>query len=97
MSSLLRRIAAFSARRRLLVIGVWLVLLLGLGFAGHAAGTKYSSSITVSGSDSAAANDVNMLVNTGGGLRSVERAVITVERPPAAVRAPPRSSSGPRC
>jgi RND superfamily putative drug exporter len=58
MSSMLRRIAAFSARRRLLVIGIWLVLLLGLGFAGHAAGTKYSSSVTVAGSDSAAANDV---------------------------------------
>jgi RND superfamily putative drug exporter len=58
MSSMLRRIAAFSARRRLLVIGVWLILLLGLGFAGHAAGTKYTSSATVSGSDSAAATDV---------------------------------------
>ncbi len=31
MSSLLRRIAVFSARRRALVIGVWLVVLVGLG------------------------------------------------------------------
>jgi len=58
MSSLLRRTAAFSARHRALVIGVWLVLLVGLGVASHAAGTKYSSSAQVAGSDSAAANDV---------------------------------------
>jgi RND superfamily putative drug exporter len=37
---------------------VWLVLLVGLGLASHAAGTKYSSSAEVAGSDSAAANDV---------------------------------------
>jgi RND superfamily putative drug exporter len=54
----LHRIAVFSARRRLLVIGVWLVLLVGLGAASHAAGTKYSSSAEVAGSDSAAANDI---------------------------------------
>jgi putative drug exporter of the RND superfamily len=58
VSSLLSRIAAFSARRRALVIGVWLVLLVGLGFASGAAGPKYSSSAEVAGSDSAAANDV---------------------------------------
>jgi putative drug exporter of the RND superfamily len=58
MSSLLSRIAAFSARRKALVIGVWLVVLVGLGFASHSAGTKYSSSAEVAGSDSAAANDV---------------------------------------
>ena len=58
MSSLLKRIAVFSARRRLTVIGVWLVLLVGLGFAASAAGTKYTSSVTVGGSDSAAATDV---------------------------------------
>jgi RND superfamily putative drug exporter len=58
VSSLLRRTAAFSARHRALVIGVWLVLLVGLGAATHAAGTKYSSSAEVAGSDSAAANDV---------------------------------------
>jgi RND superfamily putative drug exporter len=58
VSSLLNRIAVFSARRRALVIGVWLVMLVGLGFASHAAGTKYSSTATVSGSDSAAALDV---------------------------------------
>ena len=58
MSSLLNRIAVFSARRRLTVIGVWLVLLVGLGFAASAAGTKYTSSVTVGGSDSAAATDV---------------------------------------
>jgi RND superfamily putative drug exporter len=58
LSSLLHRVAVFSARRRLLVIGVWLVLLVGLGAASHAAGTKYSSSAEVAGSDSAAANDV---------------------------------------
>jgi RND superfamily putative drug exporter len=56
--SLLHRIAAFSARRRALVIGVWIVLLAGLGMASHAAGTKYTSTVTVSGSDSAAATDV---------------------------------------
>jgi RND superfamily putative drug exporter len=58
LSSLLHRIAVFSARRKALVIGVWLVLLVGLGFASQSAGTKYSSSSTVAGSDSAAANDV---------------------------------------
>ena len=58
MSSMLHRIAVFSARRKALVIGVWLVVLVGLGMASHAAGTKYSSSAEVAGSDSAAANDV---------------------------------------
>jgi putative drug exporter of the RND superfamily len=58
MSSALNRIAVFSARHRALVIGVWLVLLVGVGFASHAAGTKYSSSAEVAGSDSQAANDV---------------------------------------
>src|SRR5689334_290487 len=55
---MLRRIATFSARHRAAVIGVWLVTLVGLGFASHAAGTKYSSTQNVSGSDSLAANDV---------------------------------------
>ena len=58
MSSFLNRVATFSARHRALVIGVWVVLLVGLGFAAHTAGTKYSSSAEVAGSDSAAANDV---------------------------------------
>ena len=58
MSSLLNRIAVFSARRRALVIGAWLVLLVGLVAASNMAGTKYSSSAEVAGSDSAAANDV---------------------------------------
>jgi putative drug exporter of the RND superfamily len=58
MSSVLNRIAVFSARRRALVIGVWVVLLVGLGFASHAAGTRYSSSAEVAGSDSQAANDI---------------------------------------
>src|SRR5919202_1854287 len=58
MSSALHRIAVFSARHRALVIGVWLMLLVGLGVASHAAGTEYSSSAEVAGSDSAAANDV---------------------------------------
>ena len=58
MSSLLHRVAVFSARRRLLVIGVWLALLVGLGAGSHALGTQYSSSAEVGGSDSQAANDV---------------------------------------
>jgi RND superfamily putative drug exporter len=58
MSSLLRRIAAYSTRHRALVIGAWLAVLIGLVFASHAAGTKYNSTVTVSGSDSAAATDI---------------------------------------
>jgi hypothetical protein len=58
VSSVLHRIAVFSARHRALVIGVWLVLPAGLAVATHAAGTKYSSSAEVGGSDSQAANDV---------------------------------------
>ena len=58
MSSLLHRIAVFSARRRALVIGAWVVVLVGLVFASSSLGTKYTSSMTVSGSDSAAATDV---------------------------------------
>jgi RND superfamily putative drug exporter len=58
VSSLLHRIAVFSARRRALVISIWLIALVGLGFASHAAGTKYSSGAQVAGSDSAAATDV---------------------------------------
>jgi RND superfamily putative drug exporter len=48
----------FSARRRALVIGVWLVLLAGLVVGSHAAGTQYSSNAQVAGSDSRAANDI---------------------------------------
>ena len=58
MSSLLRRIAVFSARRRKTVIGAWLVLLIAVGYASHALGTQYSASAEAAGSDSAAANDV---------------------------------------
>ena len=58
MSTALHRIAVFSARHRALVIGLWVVMLAGLVFASHTAGTKYSSSAEVAGSDSAAANDV---------------------------------------
>src|SRR5919197_470660 len=58
MSSLLNRAAVFSARHRALVIGTWLVLLVGLAFVSHTAGTKYTSNTEVAGSDSAAANDV---------------------------------------
>jgi RND superfamily putative drug exporter len=58
MSSALNRIAVFSARHRALVIAAWVVLLVGLGFASHSAGTRYSSSAEVAGSDSQAANDV---------------------------------------
>jgi RND superfamily putative drug exporter len=58
VSSLLHRIAVFSARRRKLVISVWIAVLVGLGVASHAAGTQYSSSAEATGSDSAAANDV---------------------------------------
>jgi putative drug exporter of the RND superfamily len=58
MSSALNRIAVFSARHRALVIGLWVAVLVALGVVSHAAGTKYSSSATVAGSDSAAATDV---------------------------------------
>ncbi|HWH96239.1 MAG TPA: MMPL family transporter [Baekduia sp.] len=58
MSSLLNRVAVFSARHRALVIGAWLVLLLGLGVASHAAGTRYSSGAVAAGSDSEAAHTV---------------------------------------
>ena len=57
MSSVLSRVAQFSARHRGLVIVTWLVLLVGLGFGAHAAGTKYSSTVEVPGSDSQAATD----------------------------------------
>ena len=78
MSSLLSRIAAFSARRKALVIGVWLVVLVGLGFASHSAGTKYSSSAEVAGSDSAAANDV-MARSFSGELPDASPVVFHVE------------------
>jgi RND superfamily putative drug exporter len=55
---LLQRVAVFCARRRKSVIGVWLVVLVGVGFASHALGTRYSSSAEVAGSDSQAANEV---------------------------------------
>jgi RND superfamily putative drug exporter len=58
MSTYLHRLAVFSARHRALVIGAWLVVLAALLFASHQAGTKYSSSATVSGSDSAEATEV---------------------------------------
>ena len=58
MSSVLRRVATFSARHRALVLGVWLVLLAGIGVASHLAGSRYSSEAVAAGSDSAAANEV---------------------------------------
>ncbi|WP_332666730.1 MMPL family transporter [Aeromicrobium sp.] len=57
MSNHLHRLAVFSARHRALVIGTWLVVLVALLAVSHQAGTKYNSSVTVSGSDSAAATD----------------------------------------
>lgn len=57
MSNYLHRLAVFSARHRALVIGTWLVVLVALLAVSHQAGTKYNSSVTVSGSDSAAATD----------------------------------------
>ena len=58
MSSYLRRLAVFSARHRAWIIGAWLVALAALLVVSNAAGSKYSSSVTISGSDSAAATDV---------------------------------------
>jgi putative drug exporter of the RND superfamily len=58
LSPALHRLAVFSARHRVLVIGTWLVLLVSLIAATHAAGTRYSSSADVAGSDSAAANEI---------------------------------------
>lgn len=58
MSTFLHRLAVFSARHRALVIGGWLVVLAALLVVSHQAGTKYSSSSTVAGSDSAAATDL---------------------------------------
>ena len=58
MSAFLHRLAVFSARHKGLVIGAWLVVLAALLFASHQAGTKYSSSVTVDGSDSAEATEI---------------------------------------
>jgi putative drug exporter of the RND superfamily len=58
VSNVLRRIAGFSARHRALVLGVWLVLLAGIGVAGHLVGSQFSSEAVAAGSDSAAANEV---------------------------------------
>ena len=58
MSTFLHRLAVFSARHKGLVIGAWLVVLAALLVLGHQAGTKYSSSVTVDGSDSAEATEV---------------------------------------
>jgi putative drug exporter of the RND superfamily len=58
VSSVLRSVATFSARRRVLVIGVWLVLLAGIGVAGHLVGSRFSSEAVAAGSDSAAANEI---------------------------------------
>ena len=58
MSSYLHRLAVFSARHRAWVIGSWLVVLAALLVVSNAAGSQYSSSVTISGSDSAAATDV---------------------------------------
>ncbi|MDZ5620069.1 MMPL family transporter [Nocardioides sp. HM23] len=58
MSRFLHRLAVFSARHRALVIGGWLVVLAALLVVSHQAGTKYSSSSTVDGSDSAAATEL---------------------------------------
>jgi RND superfamily putative drug exporter len=58
LSSVLHRVAVFSARHRALVIGAWLVLLVGLAFGSQALGTKYSSAVEVPGSDSQAATDL---------------------------------------
>ncbi len=58
MSSYLHRLAVFSARHRAWIIGAWLVALAALLVVSNAAGSKYSSSVTISGSDSAAATEV---------------------------------------
>ena len=58
MASLLKRVAVLSARRRGLVIGVWLIAAVGLVYASNSAGTRYNSGVEVASSDSGAANDM---------------------------------------
>ena len=59
MTALLYRIGQFCARRRLLVLGVWLVLAAGLGVWAHQlGGTEVTNNVTLPGTGSQNAADV---------------------------------------
>ncbi len=59
MTPLLYRIGQFCARRRLLVLGVWLVLAAGLGVWAHQlGGTEVTNNVTLPGTGSQSAADV---------------------------------------
>lgn len=58
MARLLRRIGAFCARRRLLVIGVWALLVVGIGATVSVVGAQTNNDLSLPGTDSQAAKDL---------------------------------------
>jgi RND superfamily putative drug exporter len=58
MSLLLYRLGHFCARRHWVVIGVWLVAVVGVVAAAGAAGSQTSNDVSLPGSDSTAASDL---------------------------------------
>lgn len=58
MASLLYRLGAFAGRRHWLVIGVWVIILVGLTTWGDAAGKHYSAAFEVPGTESQNALDM---------------------------------------
>src|SRR5215217_2226503 len=58
MTGLLYRLGGFCVRRRWIVLGVWLVILLALGSWAKSAGTDVNDNLTLPGTDSQAATDL---------------------------------------
>lgn len=58
MARLLRRLGALCARRRLLVIGVWALLVVGIGATVSVVGAQTNNDLSLPGTDSQAAKDL---------------------------------------
>ena len=58
MASLLYRLGAFAAKRHWIVIGVWVIIMVGLTAWGNAAGKHYSAAFEVPGTESQNALDM---------------------------------------
>lgn len=58
MTSLLHRLGVFVARRRLIVLGLWLVVLIAAGVALRTFGAETSNNLNLPGTDSSLASDL---------------------------------------
>src|SRR5690242_18508300 len=84
------RIAAWSARNRWLVFGLWFACTIGLFVAGQVMGTKFSDATgsTASGLSKIEAFKASDVFNAGGGVAASDTFVVVVSHPTLKVSDP---------